>query len=202
MPEQPVSPALLIIDFVNDLAFDQGRELLTHALPAARATRMLTARARAAGLPVIYVNDNHGHWHASFEEVTARCSRPDCLGRPLVEALPPGPEDYFVLKPLYSGFYGTSLEILLRRLGVRSLILTGVATDVCVLFTAGDAFMRGFDLFVPRDCVAAVEVADHRYGLGYMARVLKADTRPATALGPEAGLAGPGPGPAGGSAGA
>jgi nicotinamidase-related amidase len=69
--------------------------------------------------------------------------------------LRPKPDDYFVLKPQHSGFYGTPLELLLDHLSIHTLILTGFATDLCVLFTANDAHMRGFHLVVPKDCVAA-----------------------------------------------
>lgn len=174
--------ALLLIDFINDLAFDGGPRLLARALPAAERVLELKRLARAAGLPVIYVNDNFDHWRSNFREVVAYCARDGSPGRELVVMLRPEDDDYFVLKPLHSGFYGTTLEVLLQHLRVERLVLTGLATDVCVLFTANDAYMRGFDLKIPADCVAAVEDADHHYVLNYMQRVLKVDTRPSEAL--------------------
>ena len=77
-----------------------------------------------------------------------------CAGR-VVQLLVPGKEDYFVLKPKHSAFYATPLELLLTYLKVSTLILTGIAGDVCVLFTAGDAFLRDYHLFVPSDCIAS-----------------------------------------------
>ena len=64
-------------------------------------------------------------------------------GRSLVEALKPEEDDYFVLKPKHSGFFSTTLDILLDYLQAKMLILTGIAGNNCVLFTANDAYMRG-----------------------------------------------------------
>ncbi|MDX1654187.1 MAG: isochorismatase family cysteine hydrolase [Candidatus Competibacteraceae bacterium] len=182
MADTPLKPALLLIDFINDLAFEQGPRLLEHARPAARCAQRLKGCFKGAGLPIIYVNDNFGYWRSNFPEVVKHCSQEQCPGRELVEMLYPQEDDYFVLKPLHSGFYSTTLEVLLDHLAVNTLVLTGLSTDVCVLFTANDAYMRNFRLFVPRDCVAAVDSNDHHYVLKYMERVLKVDTREWQAL--------------------
>ena len=100
----------------------------------------------------------------------------------MVKKLLPAREDYFVLKPKHSGFYSTTLDILLRHLGSTTLILTGIAADNCVLFTANDAYMRDYSLVVPSDCVVSIRDADRRAALDQMARVLKADTRPSPDL--------------------
>ena len=99
-------------------------------------------------------------------------------GRPLAELLRPGKKDYFVLKPKHSGFYSTSLDILLRYLEVKTVILTGIAANICVLFTANDAYMRDFHLVVPSDCVASNTEEENRHALEQMRVVLKADVRP------------------------
>jgi len=85
---------------------------------------------------------------------------------------------YFVLKPKHSGFYSTSFDLLLDHLGANKLILTGIAGNNCVLFTANDAYMRDFELFVPLDCVVSQTHEENDYALKQMARVLKADVRP------------------------
>jgi nicotinamidase-related amidase len=95
-----------------------------------------------------------------------------------VRLLRPTDDDYFVLKPKHSGFFSTTLDTLLRYLGTKTLIITGMATDICVLFTANDAYMRDFRLYVPSDCVAAEDSNANAYALSYMDRVMKADTRP------------------------
>jgi nicotinamidase-related amidase len=97
--------------------------------------------------------------------------------RAVAELLTPDEDDYFVLKPKHSGFQFTTLDVLLAHLGAETLILTGVAGNFCVLFTAHDAYMRDFHLVVPRDCVASQTAAEDRQALEHMARVTKADTR-------------------------
>src|SRR5688500_19692457 len=122
--------ALLIIDMINDLEFEDGRKLLPGALRAAKAIAALKRRARAAGVPVIYSNDNFGRWRSDFREVTEHVLNDGVLGQPLAELLRPDPDDYFVLKPKHSAFFATTMETLLRYLGVRQLILTGIASDI------------------------------------------------------------------------
>ncbi len=97
------------------------------------------------------------------------------VGKPIVELLQPSSDDYFVLKPKHSGFFSTTLDILLEYLGCRKLVLTGMAAEVCVLFTANDAYMRDFHLVVPSDCVASIETIHTQRALEQMRTVLKAD---------------------------
>src|SRR5436305_65587 len=124
--------ALLIIDMLNTLEFPEWKRLMKGALPAANAILGLKQKAKRAGIPVIYVNDNFGLWRSSWEEVYEHCVR--SKGRPLAESLKPDHDDYFVLKPKHSGFYSTTLEVLLENLGAKTLILTGIAGNICVLF--------------------------------------------------------------------
>jgi nicotinamidase-related amidase len=176
------SLALLIIDMINDLDYPGGDELLLPALDAARQIRALKDRARAADIPIVYVNDNFGRWRSDFRQVVAHVLQDGMPGEPLARLLLPEPEDYFVLKPKHSGFYVTTLDTLLQYLGVRDLILTGVAGDNCILFTANDAYMRDYRLFVPHDCVASISALENDRALAYMARVDKADVTPSTDL--------------------
>jgi len=173
----PATAALLLIDVINDLDFPEGKKLLRHALPAARQIARLKRRARRAGVPVIYVNDNFGRWRSDFRQQIAHCVADGSRGREIALLLRPGEEDYFVLKPRHSGFYSTSLEILLKQLGSRKLILTGFSTEICVIYTANDAYMRGFGIVVPADCVAAESQEANRRALTQMKRFLKADVR-------------------------
>jgi nicotinamidase-related amidase len=101
-------------------------------------------------------------------------------GKPIVDLLAPAADDYFVLKPKHSGFYSTALEVLLAYLGARTLILTGMAGNICVLLTASDAYMRDFRLIVPSDCVASETAAANRQALSMMQTVLRADIMPST----------------------
>ena len=178
--ESPV--ALLLIDWINDLEFDSGDKLLPQALAAAKATAQLRKRAKSAGVPVIYCNDNFGKWRSDFRTLLEHLLHDEVRGRPIAELLKPDDQDYFVLKPKHSGFHSTSLDVLLAHLGVTTLILTGIACNYCVLFTAHDAYMRDFRLLVPRDCVASETEADNRQALEHMANACKADTAPSAGI--------------------
>jgi nicotinamidase-related amidase len=174
--------ALLLIDVINDLEFPEGDQLLQHALPMAKAIARLKRRAKAAGVPVVYANDNFGRWQSNFNNQVEHCLNDGVRGQPVVELLKPEEDDYFVLKPKHSGFYSTALEVLLEYLQVESIILTGIAANICVLFTANDAYMRDYHLFVPRDCVASNTEEENRSALDQMEKVLKADVRPSDEL--------------------
>jgi nicotinamidase-related amidase len=174
--------ALLLIDVINDLDFPEADDLLRFALPMADRIAALKRRAKAAKVPVIYVNDNFGRWQSNLQKTVEHALRPESKGRAIVERLRPEDDDYFVLKPKHSGFYSTTLDVLLDYLQVETVILTGIAANICVLFTANDAYMRDYRLIVPGDCVASNTEAENRAALGEMAKVLKADTRPSTEL--------------------
>lgn len=174
--------ALLLIDVVNDLAFDGGEDLREPALAAARQLAKLKRRARRLGIPCIYVNDNFGHWRSDFRAQVARCLRAGVRGRSIVRLLIPQAPDYFVLKPHRSGFFSTPLGPLLETLGTKRLILTGLTGDMCVLHTAAEAVIRGFELFVPQDCCASETAVANRQALDLMERTLKANVTPSDEL--------------------
>jgi nicotinamidase-related amidase len=174
--------ALLLIDFINDFEFKSAEKIFPRALAAARNTAVLKARARKAGVPTIYTNDNFGKWRSDFRSLLEHCLKGEVRGKAIAELLKPDEDDYFVLKPKHSGFHSTTLDVLLAHLGARTLILTGVAGDFCVLFTAQDAYMRDFKLLVPRDCVASESEADDRYALEHMAKVVKAGIGPSSGI--------------------
>jgi nicotinamidase-related amidase len=166
--------ALLLIDVINDFDFPEGDQLLRLALPAGKNIADLKKRARAAGIPSIYVNDNFGRWQSDFKKTVAHCQNGS--GKSFVEMLLPDEDDYFVLKPKHSGFYSTTLDLLLIHLNAKNLILTGIAGNNCVLVTANDAYMRDYKLFVPADCVVSNTDEENAYALKQMETVLKADT--------------------------
>jgi nicotinamidase-related amidase len=174
--------ALLLIDVINDLEFPEGDQLLKHALPMAGRISELKDRARKEKVPIVYVNDNFGRWRSDLSAQVDHCLKDGVRGRSIVELLRPEEEDYFVLKPKHSGFFSTTLEILLEYLGTRTVILTGLAANICVLFTANDAYMRDLHLVVPADCVASNTEEENAYALEQMRKVLKADIRPSAEL--------------------
>ncbi len=176
------STALLLIDVITDFDFPDGDKLLENAAPAAKRIAELKKRARAAGVPVVYVNDNFGKWQSDFTKLLKHCRSKSAKGCKIAERLAPGAADYFILKPKHSGFYSTTLDLLLKHFKAKKLVIAGFSTDICILFTASDAYLRDYKIIIPRDCVAAVEMTKHEHALELMKRVLDADTRTAAEI--------------------
>jgi nicotinamidase-related amidase len=168
--------ALLIVDVINDLDFPEAKQLARFIPALADQIARLKRRAKVAKVPVIYVNDNFGRWRSDLDALIGHCR--EGKGRSLIEKLYPEQDDYFVLKPKHSGFFSSTLETLLRYLGVRHLIITGIAGNFCILFTANDAYMRDYELTVPSDCVISNTAKENKEVLQLMQRYLNADTRP------------------------
>lgn len=166
--------ALLIIDMINRFDFQGADALKPKASHIANAIARLRGEMEKAGCPVVYVNDNFGEWHSEKSRLIERAVD---AGNKAIEVILPKGQDYFIIKPQFSGFYATNLQVLLPKLGVRRLILTGIATDVCVLFTAADAHMRDYSLWVPQDCVAAVDGQRSRWALEIMRESMNAETQ-------------------------
>lgn len=174
--------ALLLIDVINDLDFPESESLRAFAEPMARQIAALRSRADAANIPVIYANDNFGRWRSDFQAQIQHCLEDGVPGQFLSEALRPQAHHYFVLKPRHSAFYCTPLELLLNQLGVHTLILTGLAGNICVLFTAHDAYLREYNLIVPADGMASNTAEENARASAQMEAILKADIGPAVAL--------------------
>ena len=173
--------ALLLIDFMNPLDFAGGARLAAGAVEAARRTAALKKRLTRNRVPVVYCNDNFGQWDSDFHAVVEHCRALGGAPRTLAELLAPNPRDLSILKPRHSAFFGTPLEFLLDEMQIQRLVLTGLAADNCIMFTAHDAYLRKYALRIPSDCVAAERDADRRTALSYLARVTKADVRRSTA---------------------
>ena len=131
---------------------------------------------------MIYVNDNFGRWQSDVNKLVEHCLKDGMRGEPIVRLLKPDPDDYFVLKPKHSAFYSTTLDTLLDYLGARTLILAGFAGNICILFSANDAYMRDFLLYVPEDCIASNTKRDNTVAVELMRTVLKADVTKSTEL--------------------
>jgi nicotinamidase-related amidase len=167
--------ALLLVDVINDLAFEGAEPLVRQAVPMAQRLAALKRRARAAKIPAIYINDNFGRWQSDFRKLVEHCLGDGVPGAEVARLLKPDDDDYFVLKPKHSAFFETTLDTLLAYLGARTLILTGIAGNICILFSANDAYMRDYDLLVPADCVVSNTPEDNRYALHQIHHVLKGD---------------------------
>ncbi|HKP62887.1 MAG TPA: isochorismatase family cysteine hydrolase [Polyangiales bacterium] len=181
-PQSGAGHCLLLVDVINGFDFPGSDRLVHAAERAAPKIQRLSARARAAGVPVVYVNDNFGRWRSDFAATIEACTRPDQPGRYVSQLLRPDRRDYFVLKPQYSGFYGTTLEMLLQHIGARTLVLAGFAANLCVQLTAGDAYIRGYQLIVPSDCTASNTPALTRAALAHVRVALGGRTPAASSI--------------------
>jgi nicotinamidase-related amidase len=167
--------ALLILDMVSEFRFPDAARVLRGARQVAPAIARLKARALHAKVPVIYVNDTAGKWESDPRSFVERCSSPPARGRDVAEQIKPDlHRDYFMFKPKHSAFFGTPLESLLGQLGVRRLVLTGITSHQCVLFTAMDAHVREYQLVMPADCVGAGSRAETRHALFIAEHALRA----------------------------
>jgi nicotinamidase-related amidase len=174
--------ALLLIDVINDLAFEGSEALVSQAEPMALRLSTLKRSAAAAGVPAIYINDNFGQWRSDFRQTVAHCTSRSAPGRRVSQRLRPTSRDYFVLKPKHSGFFDTTLDTLLEALRIRRVILTGIAGNICVLFTANDAYMRELKIFAPADCIVSNTAADNDHALRQIETVLKGNVTPSTRI--------------------
>jgi len=175
---------LLLVDFINPLDFPGGESLAPQAVEAARATAALKERLAGQGVATIYANDNYGVWQSDFHTMVATCLGMQGPAGEIARLLYPQAADLTILKPRHSAFFASPLELLLRDMQARDLVICGLATDICVQMTAMDAFLRQYRTWVPADCTAAESPETKTASLDYMASVLKCDTAPSAAAKP------------------
>jgi nicotinamidase/pyrazinamidase len=164
--------ALVVIDMLNDFV-RPGAPL---EVPAARdiipCIRRRIARAREERSPVIYVCDAHAPEDPEFEAWGRHAVR-GTEGAEVVSELAPAPGDDVVQKTTLSAFFKTGLDGVLEKHGVTAVVLSGVLTNICVYYVAVEAAVRGYEVVVPRDCVAAQSDEEHEFALGQMKKILK-----------------------------
>lgn len=161
---------------INDLEFEDGEQMLEPALEAAHSISRFKKRLSEASIPTIYVNDNFGKWRSDFRQLVEHSLDKNVRGEKVAKILKPQDEDYFVIKVRHSGFYGTTLETLLRHLEADTLILAGITADICVQFTAQDAYMRRYNLIVPPDLVVCANEHNKQTALEQLRQTCKAKT--------------------------
>ncbi len=161
---------------IGEWSFVGARPLLSQAVAIAPRIAALKGRCRAAGVPVIYANDNRGQWRSDFRQVVEHARAAGGAAARMAQQLAPRDDDYFVLKPKHSAFFATPMELLLQHLEVRRLLLVGVSCDQCVMATASDARMRDYEVLVPRDCVASPSAARNRRALEHLQQVMQLRT--------------------------
>jgi nicotinamidase-related amidase len=171
--DELMGEALLIIDMLNDFV-REGAPLevpATRVILPALQTRLTAARAR--GVPVIFICDAHRPDDPEF----SRMGWPPhavkgTTGAAVVAELAPLETDPVIEKTSYSGFHHTGLEGILQAQGIERLVLTGCVTNICILYTAYDAVVRGYQVTVPADCVAPLNPADGDFAIRQMEQVL------------------------------
>ncbi|RKX69745.1 cysteine hydrolase [candidate division WOR-3 bacterium] len=164
--------ALLIIDMLNDFVEEWGALYVPQAKRIIPAIKKKLDEARKKGIPVFFICDAHKPDDPEFR-YWPRHAIDGEKGAAIIKELRPQEGEYIIKKVSYSGFFRTELERRLREHGVKRLILTGVLTNICVLYTGVDALMRGYEVEVDPDAVAALTDEDHRFALRQLKEVLK-----------------------------
>lgn len=169
--------ALLLIDVINDLDFPKAEGMLKDARKMARNLLQLKRRTRKAGVPVIYVNDNFGKWKSDFRRTIEHCQSKRSRGRAIAKLLQPAEDDYFVLKPKHSGFFPPRLNCFCAISAPKPSFSPVLPVTFACFFTANDAYVRDYELFIPEDCCVSNTPRDNNEALALMRKFLKADTR-------------------------
>ncbi|NLO90234.1 MAG: cysteine hydrolase [Clostridia bacterium] len=164
--------AVLVIDMLEDFiretgtlyVGEQGKEIIDDI-------KELLDRERSSGSFIIYICDNHLMDDAEFEMFPCHCVK-GTKGAEIIEELAPQEGDYIIKKRRYSAFAGTDLEITLREKGIEELILVGVCTNICVLYTAADARNLHYKVIVPKNCVTSFDLEAHKFALKEMKNTL------------------------------
>jgi len=170
--------ALLVIDMISTWDFEGAEKIVAAAVAIAPHIGTLKRRCVRAGVPAVYVNDNRGRWRSEFSELVRISIAESRTGAAIAKHLQPGDGDYSVLKPKHSAFYATPLDLLLRHLRVNRLLITGVASDQCIVMGAAEARMRDYDVVVPRDCIADQTPARTARALRHLADAHGIETTP------------------------
>lgn len=167
--------AVLVIDMLNDFV----RETAPLEVPKARDIieniKEVTRENRKKDNLIIYVADRHREDDKEFQEYPKHAVK-GTEGAEIIEELSPKEEDIVIEKRRFSAFYGTDLDLTLRENNIDELIITGILTNICVLYTTADARMRGYDVKIPKDCVATTDEEIQNLFLQQMRDVLGAET--------------------------
>ena len=155
----PATTALVVVDMQNDFVTEGGTLVVPDAAATVPAIATLLARARAAGMPVVFTQDTHRDGDPEFAIWPAHALE-GSWGWEIVGGLAPRAEETVLRKPRYDGFYGTPLDHLLRLWGVQTLVICGTVANICVHYTAASAALRWYDVVIPRDAVSALDPFD------------------------------------------
>jgi nicotinamidase-related amidase len=173
-----MSLAVIVTDMLNPYEHEDAGPLMESARAVVPEIGRLVAAARTRDISVVYVNDNQQDWTAGRRELVKRAL--EGRDRSLIEPIVPPDDAPFVVKARHSVFYETQLEYMLRQLEIRRLVLAGQVTEQCILYSALDAYVRHFDVIIPRDAVAHIDPDLAGAALRMMERNMRAAVVPAT----------------------
>lgn len=176
LDNQYAGTAIIFIDLINDFQFDGGDKLRSHTEEILPNLLKLRHIAETHQLPIIYVNDHYHLWTSDIPSIVQHCTNEK--NHHIIKQIKPSANDYFFIKPQHSAFFQTPLKALLDELRITKIILAGIAGDICVLFTAKDAYMYNFTMHIPKNCMASEEKDGNDYALYLMKSVMKADIAP------------------------
>ncbi|WP_067730483.1 isochorismatase family cysteine hydrolase [Oceanobacillus damuensis] len=176
MDQSLTNTAVVFVDIINDFKFDGGEDLYQNTKKILPNLIKLRQYAKDNGLPIIYVNDHYQLWQADFSKIIEKCKNEK--SRDIIEPLTPDDRDYFLIKPQHSAFFQTPLQSLLTELERTHLIMAGIAGDICILFSAQDAYMNKFNVRIPENCMASELKENNDYALYLMHSVMNADITP------------------------
>lgn len=171
--------AILVVDMLND--FVTGALKCDRGLAIVPKTAELLRAARAKNVPVIFCNDAHLKDIDHELKLWGDHAIAGTKGAEVIPELELCATDYVVPKRRYSGFFHTDLDLLLKELGVDTVILTGLHAHMCVRHTAADAYQLGYDVVVAKDATDSFTEEDYLYGIKYLketygAKVTDVDT--------------------------
>lgn len=172
--------AILVVDMLNDfvtgaLKCDRGLAIVPHV-------QKLLKGAREKGVPVIFCNDAHLKGIDHELKLWGDHAIVGTKGAEIIPELGPEASDYIVPKRRYSGFFHTDLDLLLKELGITTVVVTGLHAHMCVRHTSADAYMLGYKVVVATDCTDSFTKEDYEYGLSYLKSVYGAEAYTAEQL--------------------
>ncbi|MFW9912893.1 MAG: cysteine hydrolase family protein [Candidatus Thorarchaeota archaeon] len=163
----PENSALIIIDMLNDFVEKDGALVVPVAKDLVPTQAQILNQARQKALTVVYLADNHMPDDEEFK-VWPKHSIAGTRGAQVVDELAPGKGEKVIPKRRYSGFFGTDLDLTLREAGITNVILMGVLTDICVMYTSADASARGYNVYVVADGTGSTVRENHQFALQHM----------------------------------
>ncbi|MFD1039916.1 isochorismatase family cysteine hydrolase [Virgibacillus byunsanensis] len=168
--------AIIFVDIINDFDFIGGDKLLKNTKDILPNLKKLKDYGKKNDIPLIYLNDHYGMWQADFDKIINYCKNES--NQEIIDKLKPDKEDYFFIKPQHSAFFQTPLQSLLVELEITTLLMAGIAGDICILFSAKDAYMYQYNMHIPKNCMVSEEKESNEYALSLMHSVMKAKLDP------------------------